>query len=269
MKTTPHIQSRESGFTLVELAIVMIIIGLLIGGILKGQELIQNARIASTVAQLKGIDASVSTFRDSYQSLAGDMANAQTRLPNCGNGGFCFNGTGDSTIGTPVAPIDPNGAGAGAVAAANAAGEPANFWKHLAAADLLNGVNATNAPTWGEAFPAANIGGGFVMGQTGNGAITNATAGAAVTARGGMYVVIRSSVATPASGTAGQGLFGPQAAARIDRKMDDGAPNGGTVRAIGPVGAGAAGCADVNTAAGVYNEGTDQSNCSLAVRIQQ
>ncbi len=48
--------NNQSGFTLVELAIVMIIIGLLIGGILKGQELVSNARVTSTVAQIKGID---------------------------------------------------------------------------------------------------------------------------------------------------------------------------------------------------------------------
>ena len=48
--------SNQKGFTLVELAIVMTIIGLLIGGVLKGQELMENARVTSTVAQVKGYE---------------------------------------------------------------------------------------------------------------------------------------------------------------------------------------------------------------------
>jgi prepilin-type N-terminal cleavage/methylation domain-containing protein len=55
----PIKQTSQAGFTLVELAIVMIIIGLLIAGVLKGQELIANARVTSTVAQVKAIDAAI------------------------------------------------------------------------------------------------------------------------------------------------------------------------------------------------------------------
>ena len=69
----PIKQTSQAGFTLVELAIVMIIIGLLIAGVLKGQELIGNARVTSTVAQIKAIDAATSTFKDTYAALPGDM----------------------------------------------------------------------------------------------------------------------------------------------------------------------------------------------------
>ena len=67
----PLKQTSQAGFTLVELAIVMIIIGLLIAGVLKGQELIGNARVTATVAQIKGIDAATSTFKDTYSDLPG------------------------------------------------------------------------------------------------------------------------------------------------------------------------------------------------------
>src|SRR5271170_4444563 len=73
----------EGGFTLVELAIVMIIIGLLIAGVLKGQALIGNARVTATVAQTKAIEAATSTFRDTYASLPGDMLTPAPRLQNC------------------------------------------------------------------------------------------------------------------------------------------------------------------------------------------
>ena len=59
----------QAGFTLVELAIVMIIIGLLIAGVLKGQALIGNAKVTAQVAQIKSIDAATSTFKDMYAAL--------------------------------------------------------------------------------------------------------------------------------------------------------------------------------------------------------
>ncbi|MCD8566562.1 MAG: prepilin-type N-terminal cleavage/methylation domain-containing protein [Alphaproteobacteria bacterium] len=63
--------TSQKGFTLVELAIVMIIIGLLIGGILKGQELIANAQITNAVTQIKGMDGAVATFRETYNAFPG------------------------------------------------------------------------------------------------------------------------------------------------------------------------------------------------------
>ena len=76
----PLKQTSQAGFTLVELAIVMIIIGLLIAGVLKGQELIANARVTSTVAQIKAIDAATSTFKDTYQALPGILRTPNTRF---------------------------------------------------------------------------------------------------------------------------------------------------------------------------------------------
>jgi len=66
------------------LAIVMTIIGLLIGGILKGQMLMQNARVTAEVAEVKAISAADTTFKDMYSAVPGDMPNAGTRLVGCG-----------------------------------------------------------------------------------------------------------------------------------------------------------------------------------------
>src|SRR5271166_4848058 len=99
MRNTQKSRRSQAGFTLVELAIVMIIIGLLIAGVLKGQELIGNARTTATVAQIKAIDAGVSTFKDTYASLPGDMTNPTVRLPNCAAGTACGNaGNGDGQL---------------------------------------------------------------------------------------------------------------------------------------------------------------------------
>jgi prepilin-type N-terminal cleavage/methylation domain-containing protein len=75
--------NTQEGFTLVELAIVMTIIGLLIGGILKGQELMTNARVTAEVAQVKGISAAMTTFKDMFNATPGDMTGAGTRLVGC------------------------------------------------------------------------------------------------------------------------------------------------------------------------------------------
>ena len=89
----------QAGFTLVELAIVMIIIGLLIAGVLKGQALIGNAKVTAQVAQVKAIDAATSTFKDMYSALPGDLLNATNRLPNCAGAPCNVAGNGDGSIG--------------------------------------------------------------------------------------------------------------------------------------------------------------------------
>lgn len=69
---------RQTGFTLVEIAIVLVIIGLLTGGVLKGQELINNAKVRNTISQMDGLRAAVFGFQDRFRSLPGDMAQAST-----------------------------------------------------------------------------------------------------------------------------------------------------------------------------------------------
>jgi prepilin-type N-terminal cleavage/methylation domain-containing protein len=63
---------NEAGFTLVEIAIVMVIIGLLIGGVLKGQAMIQNAKVKRVVKQADEIRAAVMGFYDRYGLYPGD-----------------------------------------------------------------------------------------------------------------------------------------------------------------------------------------------------
>ena len=72
-------KTMQKGFTLVEIAIVLVIIGLLLGGILKGQEMITQAKIKNAVSDFSGISAAYYGYQDRYRALPGDDPNAGTR----------------------------------------------------------------------------------------------------------------------------------------------------------------------------------------------
>lgn len=221
----------ERGFTLVELAVVMVIIGLLIGGILKGQEMIANARVNSTISQIKAIDAASSTFQDMYDALAGDMVDANTRLPG-------------SPANAPVATGGDNRLDTAPFNQPVAASESALFFTHLAAADLLVGTITTGAT----GLEADIRGSEITVGQ--QAATGNLGMG---TGRSGRYAVIAID-----GNAANPGLTQLQAG-RIDRKLDDGDPTAGSVVADND-----AACA---TAANGYLEANDTVSCSIAARV--
>lgn len=237
---------REAGFTLVELAVVMIIIGLLIGGVLKGQELIANAQITATVAQVKGIDAATTTFRDMYDSLPGDMNNPGARLPTCAAVPSCnINGDGDRRVDGDFT--------------ATPTGEGLSFWSQLNAADLMTGIDPAQGVVWGGQFPEAEIGGGFFVSfhaGGGGASMPNLQGVTASNVRAGHYLALHSD---PATGVDGIGYLDPNQAFRIDSKLDDGVPGTGSVMA-----AGATAC--INGTA--YNEAVPSASCNLYIRFQ-
>lgn len=77
-------KSRQTGFTLVEIAIVLVIIGLLLGGILKGQEMIAQAKIKNVINDMNGVSAAFNSYQDRYRGLPGDDKNAVTRWTTAG-----------------------------------------------------------------------------------------------------------------------------------------------------------------------------------------
>ncbi|MCF8496751.1 MAG: prepilin-type N-terminal cleavage/methylation domain-containing protein [Alphaproteobacteria bacterium] len=231
---------REKGFTLVELAIVMIIIGFLIVGVLKGQEMISNAQVTSTISQLKGIDAAASTFRDMYNAFPGDMATATTRLTNCA-ADPCNDGDGDGRINLNV----------GDAAALD--NEGGYFFNHLLAADLITGLDGTATLAFGNALLSAPVGGGYFIGHS----TVGVTGFTDTEMRPGHYIVLTGQTGPVASGT---GILNPSQAARIDRKMDDGRPNSGSVISETDN-------ADCRVGT-VYNESDPAQLCNIGIRIQ-
>ena len=74
---------KQKGFTLIEIAIVLVIIGLLLGGVLKGQELINNARVKSYVTDFRNIPIQLYGYQDRFKALPGDDSLAPTHIPGC------------------------------------------------------------------------------------------------------------------------------------------------------------------------------------------
>jgi len=107
-------KKQQSGFTLVEIAIVLVIIGLLLGGILKGQEMITNAKVRNLADQGNAIKAAYFAFQDRYRALPGDYTAATSNIS-----GAAGDGNGNGRVSTNA--------------------ERGLFWQHLAAAGFITG----------------------------------------------------------------------------------------------------------------------------------
>src|SRR5665647_1149015 len=140
-------RTRQTGFTLVEIAIVLVIIGLLLGGILKGQEMITQAKIKNVLNDFNGISAAVNSYQDRYRALPGDELNAQT-VARWGAAAFGGDGNGTFIRGATAAATDVYNNPAEAPAATTA--EANLFWSHLRLAGFVpgatSGVPSTNQP---------------------------------------------------------------------------------------------------------------------------
>lgn len=207
LPTTPTgTRQSEAGFTLIELSIVLIIIGLLIGGVLQGQEMINNTRIKTTVSQTDSIQAGVQTFEDKFGNLPGDFGSAAiigaTAATSVGfNDGII---TASKTVANSPAAIGAD---------LTAETEATVVFDHMEKANLLQGVNQAGAtdvfflPTRinGGAFDVAT----FTYNVIGTTTTKSIPDGVGIRIRGG-------------TATSSAALLPPKDAFSLDTKYDDG-----------------------------------------------
>lgn len=185
---------KQSGFTLIELAIVLVIIGLLLGGVLKGQELITQAKIKNVIADFSGTTVAYYGYQDRYKAIPGDDLNATSRwgatIPS-GNGNGSLAGNYNDNVNAPAA-----------------TDETSLFWLHLRQSGFVGGSGGQD-PT--------NAFSGMLGVQAGGDALRTAvaTAGSGFTG----LIICSANIAD-------------KAAVAIDTQLDDGVPNTGTVRAV-------------------------------------
>lgn len=249
-----HISQKQQGFTLVELSIVIVIIGLIIGGTLAGQDLIKGAEIRATISQVEQYNTAANTFKIRYNGVPGDYRNNANLLAGitAGNGnGYLEDADNDATVND----LD---------------GEIVNFWQHIGAASLgFQGDGATGAAAVvGDTFPELRIRPG---------------GGVSVYHVDGLNYYQLGVDDSAASHTFTPTLsLSPEEAYQIDAKMDDGKPITGFVQAKGAGApnqdpsdtdtAGQSGCVfDVTannlTADDDYNVQHTMIQCSLRIRM--
>jgi prepilin-type N-terminal cleavage/methylation domain-containing protein len=201
----PHFPQRQSGFTLIEIAIVLVIIGLLLGGILKGQELINSARVKNLATDFRNIPMFIYGYQDKFKALPGDDPNVVANV----KGTKATTGT----QGNGVIDGDWNSTDTGA--------ESVAFWQHVRLAGLAPGV--TTIPTTAAGLPGdynpKNASGGFIGIQSG----TTTPGSSPVLDKdskpiGGAYIICSTGIL---------GKFAKQ----LDIQMDDGKTDSGSMMA--------------------------------------
>lgn len=264
----------QKGFTLVELSIVLVIIGLIVGGVLVGQDLINAAKIRAHVSQLEKFDAGASTFRAKYNFRAGDGVRGQVDAFFGAN--VLVPGNGDGTIDDGVA---------GNTNTFDA--EIENYWQYLTVAALIPGVpiGTLNPAVMPNSctdctLPESSLGRGFITLGSKDNDPTSAVSGSL------LYYFTTDENADNANINT---VLTPAEAFGVDSKLDDGRPNTGIIRAYGGDGmagsdvaspqaalfGSATGCTtdaddtvDANLAEDEYALANEDTTCNFAYRAQ-
>lgn len=204
--------------------------GFLIGGILKGKELIESARLKRVVSQVNEYRLATSAFLDKYDALPGDF-NKASMLIHQG----LQNGNGNGIV-------DGAGLASGS--------EALNFWDHLSAAGLVGSPGPKGEERVGEfgkGAPESPIGGGFT--------VENNPLGLK-----GLWFILGKKKGDHGNG----GLLTPSQAQSIDKKLDNGYPSSGKVRAMDGTDVSSHACV---SEAGLYNVENHEPVCILLFQL--
>ena len=227
---------RQRGFTLVEISIVLVVIGLLLGGVLKGQELITSARVRSLADQNAAVQAAYYGFIDRYRQVPGDWS---------------------ATAAAQVIPgVTTGGNGNGRLDASNGSewAEPLAVWEQLSRSGFIHGgfVGGSSAPALGDATLAPrNPYNGFVM-----------------LARTRDYLDPSGNPPERLNFSFGRGI--PVSVLReLDLKIDDGLPQTGAMRAattvpgtLGEIARSSSQCVDTSVSPPVWDMASNVQDCS-------
>lgn len=198
----------NKAFSLVELSIVLVILGLLTGGILAGQNLIRAAELRSVATEMQTYQTAAMTFRDKYLSIPGDIKNASDFWGYPGNNSANC----PATAGTGTQTCNGNGDGILSVApAANQYGEKFLFWQHLANAGVNIPKSRMSNAGWGISYVTAGSSFNFAIDYRNH------------------YVFGSQNTGDNVSSAP---VIKPEELWNIDKKMDDGRPGRGKVVAL-------------------------------------
>lgn len=254
---------KSNGFTLIELSIVLVIIGLIVGGVLVGQDLIRAAQIRSVVKDIEQYKTAVYTFRTKYDCLAGDCPNATTYF----GAENATPATCQTTASTGTLTCDGNGDGQ----VADTTYEMFRFWQQLAIAGLIKGKYTGVSGASGSAHhilgtnaPSSAINGavfGFSYFNYPNGDSNTYAMNYENTFWFGAVTVSRPQ----------NPVFSPAEAQVIDKKIDDGKPATGFVISLSnynPWLNSKACSTSTNQTdySGIYNVSVKDITCSLMIK---
>jgi prepilin-type N-terminal cleavage/methylation domain-containing protein len=249
VKTSNKRTSNSGAFTLIELSIVLIIIGLLVAGVVGGAGLIKSSQLRGVMSEVGGYRVAVNTFQNQFDQLPGDYDKDL---------GVAQSEAGDADKKITFADSAET-AGPGVI-------EGVNAWYHLIGAKILNGdevgltyldlapISVAPALTIGTHIPDSRISGlGWVFDHT----TVNTVASNVLIATSDILVTV--AIAADANALA-TGTLTPSDALAIDEKMDDGVANDGDVRA-------SVATAACNTTATSYTTSDDDKECALEFTI--
>ena len=230
--------SADAGFTLIELSIALVVIGLILSGLMmKGAGLIESTRLNKVLTQVEEIKTAVFLFQDEFNALPGAYDQAKENIDDT-----LINGKSNNTL-------TGNGL--------DSASEAGQFWAHLSAKHLISDVGSARTPgappengavsemNFGSGAPSAKIGGGFTVQSDPTPDMP------------GVWLVLGAK-----NGALGNGaLLTPSQAMQLDQKADNGNPTTGQVRAL--PGSGRQCLTDQN----MYNTKLNEPACVLYFKL--